>query len=245
MSAEFITPDWPAPASVRAYVTTRAGGCSKGVYESFNLATHTGDDPAAVARNRELLRERLDLPAEPHWLKQVHGRTTVRIDDASPPREADAAVCFSRGPVCAVLTADCLPVFFCDASASRVGVAHAGWRGLAAGVLESAVAALDCDAGELLAWLGPAIGPHAFRVGDDVRDAFDADEAAAFLPDGMGRWMADIFQLARMRLKRLGVGQVWGGAFCTYKDPRFYSHRRDGGHDGAGGRMASLIGLSP
>jgi YfiH family protein len=239
---QFIIPEWSAPPGVRALVSTRSGGVSLPPYESFNLGDHVGDAPAAVARNRAILRSH--LPAEPKWMKQVHGITVTSADTAGGPAEADAAVAFQPGSVCAVLTADCLPVLFCDRRGTRVAAAHAGWRGLAAGVLEASVAAMQCEPAGILAWLGPAIGPRAFEVGEEVRDIFVRDlpaSAAAFVPGQAGKWLADIYELARLRLARAGVQQASGGGFCTYTDAeRFYSFRRDK----ATGRMASLIWMS-
>lgn len=246
MSAELelLRPDWPAPPRVGAAVSTRAGGVSTGPWASLNLGSHVGDDPACVAENRRRLRAALGLDAEPGWLAQVHGTAVARVDDACDgPPEADAAVAFAPGRACAILTADCLPVLLCDAGGTGVGAAHAGWRGLAAGVVEAAVAALGCPPDDVLAWLGPAIGPDAFEVGAEVRAAFvddDARAASAFRPNGRGRWQADLYALARLRLARAGVGRVYGGGWCTYSDPaRWYSHRRDG----RCGRMASLVWL--
>ncbi len=240
-----ILPDWPAPARVRALVTTRAGGVSVGPYASMNPADHVGDDPAAVARNRALLREL--LPNEPHWLKQVHGTGVYRVGGrACPPPQADACISTLPGEVCAVLTADCLPVLLCDETGSVVGAVHAGWRGLCQGVVERAVEAMGVPGERLLAYLGPAIGPRAFQVGDEVRAAFmavDPAAAAAFVPGAVpGKWLADLYRLARQRLARLGVSRVFGGDACTFTDgERFFSYRRDG----ATGRMASLIWLAP
>lgn len=242
---QFIKPDWPAPITVQALVTTRAGGVSLPPYDSLNLGDHVGDGPAAVAQNRQRLRA--FLPAEPRWLKQVHGTAVANADTLQDPAEADAVVAFKSGAVCAVLTADCLPVLFCDRQATRVAAAHAGWRGLAAGVLEASVAAMRCDPADILAWLGPAIGPAAFEVGPEVRKVFvdqNPEDAAAFTPHPSRltphHFMADIYQLARLRLARAGVREVYGGGFCTYTDAeRFYSYRRDK----ATGRMASLIWL--
>ena len=238
---ESLVPDWPAPANVRALATTRRRGCSRGAYADFNLASHVGDDPAAVAANRARLRGH--LPAEPLWLAQVHGTRCVLAEESRPGVEADASVSFTPGTVCAVLTADCLPVLFCDVGGTVVAAAHAGWRGLAAGVLESTVAAMRCPAADILAWFGPAIGPAAFEVGDEVRAAFvahDAAATAAFEPHGAGKWLCDIYVLARQRLAVLGVHSIGGGDLCTVDDAeRFYSYRRDG----ATGRMASLVWL--
>lgn len=242
---QFIKPDWPAPDVVHALVTTRAGGVSQPPYDSLNLGDHVGDDAAAVAGNRQRLRA--FLPAEPRWLRQVHGTAVAGADALHDPVEADAAVAFAPGTVCAVLTADCLPVLFCDRRGTRVAAAHAGWRGLAAGVLEASVAAMQCPPAEILAWLGPAIGPEAFEVGEEVREVFVRDlpaTAAAFAPHASrltpNHFMADIYELARLRLARAGVHQVYGGGLCTYADAgRFYSYRRDK----VTGRMASLIWL--
>jgi YfiH family protein len=234
-----IVPDWPAPAHVRALVTTRAGGVSRGPYAAMNLALHVGDDAAAVAENRRRLR--LRLPAAPRWLEQVHGKLAVDAAAAQPGCRADASVAGAREVVCAVLTADCLPVLLCDEAGSAVAAAHAGWRGLAGGVVESAVAAMRRPPESLLAWLGPAIGPQAFEVGDEVREAFLAGApaaAAAFAPRAGGKWLADLYRLATLRLNALGVSRVFGGGFCTYREAeRFYSFRREG----RTGRMASLI----
>jgi YfiH family protein len=236
-----IRPDWPAPKNVRAFTTTRAGGVSIGPYASFNLGDHVGDDPRAVAENRARLRMKLRLPADPVWLKQVHGSVVVDAATVAAGVTADASFATKTGVVCAVLTADCLPVFLCDRAGARVGLAHAGWRGLAAGVIESTVAALGEPRGELMAWLGTAIGPAAFEVGAEVRAAFvdgDPGAACAFQAGKAGHWFADIYQLARRRLHALGVHAVYGGDLCTFTDAaRFYSYRRDG----ACGRMASLI----
>lgn len=236
---DLIVPDWPAPANVRALSTTRAGGVSVGSYASLNLGDHVADDPAAVAENRTRLRRY--LPTEPVWLKQVHRADVTDADRASGTPEADAAVARRVGAVCAVLTADCLPVLLCDHAGSVVAAAHAGWRGLAGGVVEAAVAAMGVAPDTVLAWLGPAIGPAAFEVGGEVREAFLAQipaAEAAFAARPEGKWLADIFLLARLRLQKIGVTAIYGGGVCTYTDAgRFYSYRRDG----ATGRMASLI----
>jgi len=241
---QFILPDWPAPANVRAVVTTRVGGVSRAPYDSFNMAAHVGDDPEAVRANRAQLRDALRLPTEPVWLRQVHGVNVIDAARATIEPEADGAFAKQPGAVCAVLTADCLPVFLCDRAGTRVAVLHAGWRGLAAGVIEEGVQALGVRGHDLLAWLGPAIGSQSFEVGPEVRDAFmrhDARAADAFRSGNGDRYRADIYLLARQRLMRLGVEAVYGGGFCTVTDrARFYSYRRDG----ACGRMASLIWLS-
>ena len=242
-ASAFIVPDWPAPPNVRALTTTRHGGHGAGPYASFNLATHVGDAAAVVAANRKLLDEH--VPAPPRWLTQVHGTRCVDAETAAEGIEADASCARSPRRACAVLTADCLPVLLCDAGGSVVAAAHAGWRGLAAGVIESTVAAMHAPAASLLAWLGPAIGPAAFEVGDEVRTEFvgdDARAAGAFVPHGEDKWLCDLYALARLRLARLGIERVSGGGLCTIAEPeRFFSYRRDG-HTG---RMATLVWLEP
>ena len=294
MPLSLLIPDWPAPARVRALITTRAGGVSAPPYAALNLGTHVGDEPAAVAENRRRLAEH--LPAEPVWLDQVHGVSVYHADSrpafdpatagalcldpgsagptdpgapdrsrpgrsapgtgaprpagsgspdvAAAPPAADAAVTRTPGRVLAVLTADCLPVLLCDRAGGVAAVAHAGWRGLVAGVLEATVAATEVPPSTLLAHLGPAIGPTAFEVGAEVRAGFlthDPAAAGAFVPNGPGKWLADLYFLARLRLAAAGVSAVSGGGLCTYHDSeRFYSYRRDG----RTGRMATLIWLA-
>lgn len=241
MNPDWITPDWPAPARVSALVTTRAGGVSMAPYAGLNLGDHVGDDPARVARNRAILRA--SLPAEPVWLRQVHGIAVLDADSGVAASEADASVARQTGSVCAILTADCLPVLFCDRDGSVVAAAHAGWRGLLGGMLEATVAAMQLPPDRIMAWLGPAIGAQAFEVGAEVRDAFvnaQAQAGAAFVARMGNKWLADIYALARLRLQRIGVDQVYGGGACTYSEAeRFYSYRREG----ATGRMASLVWL--
>jgi len=238
---EPIRPDWPVPARVRAFATTRAGGFSRGDWAGLNLALHVGDDPEHVAANRARLREALALPAEPLWLSQVHGCSVADAGRDLAGCEADAAFADTPGRVCAVLTADCLPVLFADREGVAVAAAHAGWRGLAAGVLEATLARFD-EPGRVIAWLGPAIGPLAFEVGEEVREAFlaaDPAAAEAFVQHGE-RWRADLYRLARLRLEVAGIGGVYGGGRCTCSEPQhFYSYRRDG----RTGRQASLIWL--
>ena len=241
---DFIIPDWPSPAGIRAAFTLRRGGVSRPPFDTFNVAAHVGDDPEAIAENRALLRDSLELPAEPVWLEQVHGHRVVDLDrltsrDSVGP--ADAATTRSLGRVCAIQVADCMPVLFAAADGSVVGAAHAGWRGLAGGVLESTVRAMHAPAGELIAWMGPAIGQANFEVGEEVRAAFlaaDDGASAAFAANGRGRWQCDLYALARRRLTTLGVSAVHGGGWCTYADAgRFFSYRRDG----RCGRMTALI----
>jgi len=249
-----IRADWPAPAPVRACVTTRNGGCSAGPWRSLDLALHVGDDPGAVRRNRHILAAELDLPAEPDWLAQVHGCTVVDACADGVVRTGDAGYAARPGVVCAVLTADCLPVLLCNRAGTEVAAAHCGWRGLAAGVLAATVARFASPAAGLIAWLGPAIGPRAFEVGAEVREAFlaphdDAPErraalAAAFVPvpGAAHKYLADLYALARIELAALGVHGVYGGGCCTFASSElFYSYRRDG----VTGRMASLIWITP
>ncbi len=245
MTLEWIEPDWPAPPRVRALTTTRIGGASRGPYAGLNLGDHVGDEPRAVRQNRELLQRELGLPAQPLWLEQVHGCEVVRVERDSGGCTADAAMTRESGRVCAVLTADCLPLLLCDRAGSRVAAVHAGWRGLLDGVIESALDALELPAEQLLCWMGPAIGPDVFEVGSEVRAGFverDPGSAAAFRPSPAGRWLADIHALARRRLAARKIGFVAGGGYCTVSNPgRFYSYRRDG----VTGRMASLIWIEP
>lgn len=238
-----LSPDWPVPPGVRVRVTTRAGGVSVGPYQGLNLALHVGDDAGAVAENRRRLATL--LPASPLWLQQVHGVTVAVAGDEACERcvpVADASVARGPGVVCAVMTADCLPVVFSSLDGCVVGVAHAGWRGLLAGVLEATIAAMAVPPGEVVAWMGPAIGPGAFEVGGEVRDAFVAFSSAhvsAFVAAELpGKWYADLFELARQRLLAVPVAGVYGGGVCTWQDAeRFYSYRRDG----ATGRFATLV----
>ena len=229
---------------MRALVTTRCGGESVAPYESMNLGAHVGDDPARVAGNRMRLRQGIPpLPSDPQWLAQVHGTRVVEGEQFRTGVEADACISRDPGRVCAVLSADCLPLLFCADDGSVVAAAHAGWRGLSAGVIEACVTAMAIPPARLLVWLGPAIGPQAYEVGDEVRAAFCGHDAAAqlaFVPRVPGKWLCDLYLLARQRLIALGVMRVSGGGDCTFSDPlRFYSYRRDG----VTGRMASCVWL--
>lgn len=276
---DLVMPDWPAPANVRAFSTTRKGGISREQWRTLNLGRNCGDDRKSVQKNRILLRTL--LPGQPTWLKQVHGTTVLDLDApvvvvadeggtgakgaaakgsatnkaaakraaVANPNEvvdegADAAMTATVGKVCAVLSADCLPVAFSNKAGTKVAVAHAGWRGLVGGVLGSTVTAMGCKKGEVIAWMGPAIGPKAFEVGRDVYDAFctaDAEHTVAFKPHG-DRWLADLYTLARLALARVGVVDVYGGEYCTFSDAeRFYSYRRDV----ETGRMATLVWIDP
>jgi polyphenol oxidase len=244
-AASLLPAAWPAPPGVVAFTTLRHGaGVSAPPFDDFNLGARCGDDPQAVVANRGQLAALAGLPAAPQWLHQVHGTGVVRIANAHHAEpEADAAVTDVPDTVLAILTADCLPVVFAADDGGEVGAAHAGWRGLAAGVLEATVAAMRTPAARLLAWLGPAAGPQAYEIGGEVRDAFlahDSEAASAFAATRPGHWRLDLYALARMRLQRAGIapGAIHGGGLCTIRDPlRFYSHRRDA----RTGRMATLV----
>jgi YfiH family protein len=244
MTIARVVPEWPAPAHVNAAVSERGGGASVGRYASLNLGAHVGDAPDAMRENRRRLVAGLGLPSEPVWLEQVHGTRIVDLDSAWSGA-ADGAVTSRPGVVCAILTADCLPVILTNRAGTRVGAAHCGWRGLAAGVLPAVVAAMGLPARDLLAWLGPAIGPEAYEVGAEVRAAFlerDSGASAAFAANARGRFQADLYALARRSLAAAGVAAVYGGGFCTSTEAkRFFSHRREA----PCGRMASLIWLAP
>lgn len=245
-----IVPRWPAPDRVHAFSSMRTGGASRGPWQSFNLAGHVADDPKAVRRNRARLRRGLGLPEEPRWLLQRHTARVVEADVEAPEGgagdggAADGIVSRAPGVVCAVLTADCLPILLCDRDGAVVAAVHAGWRGIAAGVVEAGVCATGVPPPMLMAWLGPAIGPEHYEVGADVRDAALAGDPGgdgAFRSSGPGRWRADLERLVRRRLARAGVRSVYGGGRCTASDPgRFFSHRRDG----RTGRMATLIWIA-
>ena len=239
MKPDFIFPDWPAPKNIKAVTTTRTGGYSQSPFDSFNLATHVEDEHDAVIKNRKILIEALQLPSEPIWLEQVH--STVAIEATNKNRKADASHTNQANTVCAVMTADCLPVLFCNKQGTQVAAAHAGWHGLADGILESTIEAMNKKPDELMAWMGPAIGAKVFEVGDEVRDAFTKglpQAEQAFTQTKPGHWLADMYLLARQRLEQKGIMDIYGGGYCTHTEKdRFYSYRRDG----KTGRMASLI----
>jgi len=243
---QWIVPGWPVAGRVRALCTTRHGGVSDGQYASFNVGVAVGDDPARVADNRARLRSL--LPAEPLWLKQVHGTRVIDAAHIHPGVEADACITRTPGAVLAIQAADCMPVLLTDRNGSVVSAAHAGWRGLSAGVIENAVEAMNVAPADVVAWLGPAISGAAYEVGQDVHDAFTAQDpaaATAFVARGnesRGKYLVDLYALARQRLARLGVASVHGGGYCTYGEAeRFYSYRREG----VTGRMVALIWLEP
>jgi YfiH family protein len=238
-----VVPDWPVPATIRAFVTTRHfDGVSEPPFDRCNLGLRSGDDREAVIENRRLVEQVLQLPSPPRWLQQVHGTTTVDVDDRldSEEIEADAAVTRASGVVLAILSADCMPVLLATEDGSAIAIAHAGWRGLSAGVVESAVAGMRAKAERVVAWLGPAIGAASYEVGEEVRAAFvdvDASAVNAFAPTRPGHFTCDLYALARQRLAALGVVRVGGGSFDTFADARFYSYRRAS----RTGRFATLI----
>ena len=235
----WLVPDWPAPANIHAATTLRTGGVSQGSYFSLNPATHVSDDTERVRQNRQIIREMLDLPAEPIWLDQIHSSRAVKALNPPSPQQADASYTNESGVVCAVMTADCLPLLVCSTDGTQVAAIHAGWRGLLAGVISNTVVAMQQQ--NLLVWLGPAIGPDCFEVGTEVRDAFlekSAEFNNAFKEQSNDKWLADIYQLARIELAALGITKVYGGTNCTVTEhERFYSYRRDT----QTGRMATLI----
>jgi len=240
----YIVPVWPAPASVRAYSTTREGGFSHGPYSSFNLGMHVGDEPIDVQKNRAHLKKIIHLNTEPYWLSQVHGTVVLsldKIEEATLP--ADGSMTSLPNKACTVMTADCLPVLLCDQRGTCVAALHAGWRGLLSGILEEGVQAMPAASTDLMAWLGPAISQEFYEVGNEVREAFvekDPRAESGFrASEKPGHWYMDMFLLARQRLQAAGVHAIYGGDFCTYRDERFFSYRRDG----VTGRMATLIWL--
>lgn len=240
---ETIQPNWSAPSRIQACCTTRQGGVSAEPFDSLNLALHVGDDPALVAQNRKLLRDQLELPAEPCWINQTHGTQTVTLErDAS--RDADAAVTRVPGTIAVVMTADCLPILLCNQTGSEVGAVHAGWRGLQAGVVQSALATMNSPNHQLIAWIGPGISQACFEVGDEVRAAFidSMPHAQAFFSaNRRGHWLCDLAGLAEQVLKAQGVGEICRDSHCSYRDAdRFFSYRRSA----TTGRMASLIWIN-
>lgn len=245
---DFITPNWPAPSNVKALQTTRIGGISQAPYASLNLGAHVNDDAIAVTKNRQLLSPY--LPSEPVWVNQVHGLNVIDAATSSCLQDADASFTIKPNVVCVTMTADCLPVLLCDKSGTVVAAVHAGWRGLCDGVIEAAIQKMQVPPTEILAWLGPAIGPNVFEVGSDVREQFvekDSQATLAFKPlDNRvaDKWLCDLYLIAKQHLNKLGVTEIYGAGvnedFCTYTDEiRFFSFRRDN----VTGRMASLIWL--
>jgi polyphenol oxidase len=235
----WLQPDWPAPANVHAATTLRTGGVSLGEFASLNPATHVGDNPDKVRQNRQIITTMLDLPSEPVWLNQTHSNHAVKADITNSPPQADASYTDQPSIVCVVMTADCLPLLVCSADGGEIAAIHAGWRGLLDGIIDNTIAALQNN--DVLVWLGPAIGPECFEVGDEVHTAYvakSAEYAYAFKQRSQDKWLADIYQLARINLAFLGVDKIYGGGFCTVTEhERFYSYRRDK----VTGRMATLI----
>jgi len=241
MQTDWIVPDWPVPIQVKSIMTTRLGGISPSPYDSMNLAYHVQDDAQYVAANRACLQETLGLSKRPFWVNQVHGVDVADVSKDTTGCDADAVYSRERGMACCVMTADCLPVLLCDREGREVAAVHAGWRGLQQGVIEQAIEHFSAAPKDIYVWLGAAISVKAFEVGDEVRQAFIRDneqDAACFYAVNNGHWMADLYQLARQRLARIGIGYVGGGDYCTFTDSRrFYSYRREA----VTGRMASLI----
>lgn len=249
---KLIRPDWPAPARIIAFSTTRLGGYSKGIYRDLNVAQHVGDDGAVVSQNRRLLGRELPSGIDIQWLTQEHGSVAVRAGNTATAPMADAAWTDAPFVACAVMTADCLPVLFCSENGEKVAAAHAGWRGLACGVLEACAVAMEVDTRGIMVWLGPAIGPNSFEVGEDVREQFLSNselnqhqsvmQCFKELAGKPGFYLADLYGLARIRLNAIGISRIYGGDCCTFSDAsQFYSYRRDG----ETGRMATLIATTP
>ena len=238
---DWLIPDWPAPNNVHAVTTTRKGGVSCAPFDSMNLGDHVDDDPIAVQQNRKILEESLGLSKSPIWLKQIHSNFVSNLDDETPLIDADASVTTIKGQSCVVMTADCLPVLFCNKAGTVVAASHAGWRGLHAGILEKTIESMHDLPENIMAWLGPAIGVTAFEVGSEVRQAFidmQAQAEQAFTKKDNGKWLADIYLLAKQRLNAAGVTDVYGGGECTYSNnQRYYSYRKEA----KTGRLASLI----
>lgn len=237
-----IKPIWPAPHQVKAYTTLRTGGVSPPPYDSFNLAFHTGDEKTNVEKNRENLKKLLNLPSEPIWINQTHSTITRKAEPGNRDKEADAAYTDEKNCICIVLTADCLPILICNKQGTHCAAVHAGWRGLADGVIESALQAMNLPAEDLLVWLGPAIGPNHFEVKEDVRNKFlekNGESSAAFHSLKNGAYLANLYLLAKIRLEKAGIQDIYGGGFCTFSESNdFFSYRRDGEKTG---RMATLI----
>jgi hypothetical protein len=243
-SNSLILPDWPAPQSIKAFSTTRIGGFSSPPYEGFNLGTHVGDEPANVVTNRDYLVNLALLPESPRWLNQVHSTRVINSHDWQLNSDADAIVSQHINHICTIMTADCLPVLLCNKQGNTVAAIHAGWRGLAAGVIEKTITQFGGDPQDILVWLGPAIGPQQFEVGPDVYQTFiqhDVKASQAFKQTDATHYLANIYLLAKQRLTALGIEAIFGGDLCTATDQRrFFSYRRD--H--ITGRMASIIWIS-
>lgn len=241
----FLQPEWPAPTTIKAFTTLRLGGVSLPPYNAFNLACHVDDSIEYVLKNRLILQENLKLPSEPIWINQIHSNIVVPALKENRDKQADASYTGLSNTVCAILTADCLPILLCNRQGTYVSAIHAGWRGLSNGIIDNILYTIPCAAQDLVVWLGPAIGPEQFEVGDDVRDLFlknDQNSTIAFKPSKNNRWLCDIYAIARLQFKKHHITQIYGGEYCTYSDPaKFFSYRRDGAKTG---RMASLIWIS-
>lgn len=241
----FIQPDWPAPKNVKAYTTLRSGGVSQAPFHHFNLAEHVGDQPQDVRTNRQLLKTTLQLPNEPIWIQQTHSAIAIKALPENREKEADASFTDEANQISAILTADCLPILLCNKKGTYVASIHAGWRGLLKGIIEETLNVSKAPSDELLAWLGPAISAKNYEVSDEVRIPFignDPEMEVAFTPSPNGRWLANLYTLARLKLQKQGITAIYGGQFCTFTDAkRFYSYRRDGNKTG---RMATLIWMS-
>ena len=240
-----LLPNWPAPQNIKAYTTLRSGGVSAAPFDTFNLATHVGDNSQHVEKNRDQLKKILNLPADPIWIEQTHSTIVLPALPQNRNKSADATFTNQVNQVCVVLTADCLPILLCDRAGTHVAAIHAGWRGLSNGIIENTLQVMHIPSNNLLAWLGPAIGPNYFEVGNDVRDSFldfDPSAVTAFKPCTNNRWLADIYQLARLRLQKQDITAIYGGEYCTYSEQdRFFSYRRD---QQKTGRIATLIWIS-
>ena len=242
--SNFISPSWSAPSHIKAYCTTRKNGVSEGPYAEFNLGFHRGDNKESVQKNREQLKKTCQLAAEPLWLKQTHSNLVINADAYYENIDSDGCYTNKKNQACVVMTADCLPILLCNRQGTEIAAIHAGWRGLANGIIEVGLNHFQSSPHEIMAWFGPAIGPHYFEVGEEVRDAFiqhDPDAAQAFKVKEK-KWLANLYELARLRLNKKGVTQIYGGDMCTFSDSkRFYSYRRDGQNSG---RLATLIWMS-
>lgn len=245
MMPMILQPDWPAPANIRAYSTSRQGGFSQTPFNEFNLGFHSGDDPISVKKNRDLLKQTLNLPTEPIWLKQTHSNLVVAAHSSNRDTEADASYALQKDQICLIMTADCLPILLCHKQGRYIAAIHAGWRGLAKNIIKQTLAQCPFPPEELIAWLGPAIGPQAFEVGIDVFSQFVNQNPAAkqaFISLTHEKWLANLYQLASLFLNQLGIRHIYGGNFCTFSDPeRFFSYRRDGEKTG---RMATFIWIT-
>jgi YfiH family protein len=242
----FIQANWPAPDNIKAFTSTRTGGISQPPYSELNLGDHVGDDPAAITANRLFVKNQLQLTEEPIWLQQTHSTIVCEATPDNIDKEADASFTHEPNRICTIMTADCLPILFCNQQGTHVAAAHAGWRGLANGIIETTLKALNLPPEDILVWLGPAISAKHFEVGDEVKNIFEQampEAAQAFSPSPNQRWLADLYELARLRLRKQNISQIYGGEYCTYSDKElFYSYRRDAGKTG---RMASFIWIKP